>query len=160
MAERWAEVGFCPFPLHLTSLFLSVLAFLFWFQGRQNKEKKKAGRERERLTESSRGGIWVLSPGNEELVTVLVDEMEALRVQREAGGKRTGAVGDAGGWEVLGEGRRGSEGFLYMLHPPGRGGVDYEIGEKGGRGGRVVVGAGDGRGKGRFGGFGRVLRGL
>lgn len=63
--------------------------------------------------------------------------MEALRQLREAGG-------DTGGWEVLGEGRRGSEGYVYLLHPPGRGGVDYAAEGKANRGG-------DGRGKERVG---------
>ena len=57
-------------------------------------------------------------------MTILVDEMEVLRVRREAGGKATGAVGDMKGWEVWGRGRGGSEGFVYLLHPCGRGGVD------------------------------------
>lgn len=50
--------------------------------------------------------------------------MEVLRLAREAGG--------TSGWELLGEGRRGSEGYVYLLHPPGRGGVDYEN-KKGGK---------------------------
>ena len=77
----------------------------------------------------NRGGIWILSPDNIALLTILVDEMEALR-RDDA---RTG------GWEVLGEGRRGSEGYLYLLHP----GVDYVAEDKvrdQGRDGKEVKG--------------------
>lgn len=118
-------------------------------------------------------------------MTILVDEMEALRRRREAGGRATGAVGDRGGWQVLGEGRRGSEGFVYLLHPPERKEIDYYLaeeeargsgkvekiwgevgqGKEGGQGkakGREEGGKGKGKGKERerFGGLGRMLRGL
>ncbi|KAF2490452.1 hypothetical protein BU16DRAFT_596543, partial [Lophium mytilinum] len=65
-----------------------------------------------------RGGIWVIKAGREDVLV-------ALEEMGEFGG---------GKWQLLGAGIEGSEGMLFVIHPPRKTKVDESAGEGGGKG--------------------------
>lgn len=77
------------------------------------------------VSDGPKGGIWLVEEGNVEVVVAMVEELEACKEERKgAGGVRmTGVEEDKveGRWEVLGLGKGGDEGRVFLMHACGFG---------------------------------------
>ncbi|KAL8735353.1 MAG: hypothetical protein Q9166_000898 [cf. Caloplaca sp. 2 TL-2023] len=110
------------------------------------------------VSDGPKGGIWLVEPGHEGIVTAMVEELEALKDERKKlGSNKCGVEEDkAGGkWEVLGVGRGGDEGRVFLVHACGLGPTVIEekkpaVKGKGGKGG-----GGEGKKKKKL--LGRIL---
>ncbi|KAL8990131.1 MAG: hypothetical protein Q9169_008203, partial [Polycauliona sp. 2 TL-2023] len=120
-----------------------------------------ASQKLQHVSDGPKGGIWLVEEGNVEVVVAMVEELEGCKEERMAMGKGCGVEEDqAGGkWEVLGLGRGGDEGRVFLRHGCGSGPrvLEEEVKKKvEGKGKGVGNAGGGGKGKKR-GWVGRFL---